>query len=352
MLFITIVACDQKQEGTYPEYAKLVESVYASVTVEPEGYYKVYASAGGIIEELKVEEGSTVQYGDTLLTLRNNSVEYQKRNAAIQLDMAKDNFEGNTSLINDLKQNLEIAKLAYQNDSINFSRQRVLWHKQIGSKYDLEQKELRFLSAKNKVMLLESELARKEDELNKAWQTAQNIYTANLSMNDEFVVRSKVEGKIYELLKEQGESVSPQEPIAFIGSHERFVLQLQVDEVDIVRIRKDQKVWVSLDAYENKVFEARIQSLTPKLNDQSQTFWVEAVFVKQPDVLYSGLRGEANIVIQEKPRTLVIPRAYLNEDKQIETEDGLISPVLGMKSLDKVEVLEGVDSTTYILRPQ
>ena len=39
------------------------------------------------------------------------------------------------------------------------------------------------------------------------------------------------------------------EPLASIGSATDFVIEMLVDEVDIVKISKDQKVIITLDAY-------------------------------------------------------------------------------------------------------
>ncbi len=352
LITIALFSCKEREEGIYPKYTVLSESVYASVIIEPEDYYKVYASVRGIVDQVKVKEGSLLKKGDTLVTLINDATEYQKKNAALQLSIAKENYKGRSSLVNDLKKELELARVGLKNDSINYWRQKSLWDKKIGSKHDFEQRELQYKNSKNKVELLENELKRRRDELEKQWQSAQNNYEVNRFRNDEYVIKSKIDGLLYEILKEPGESVNEQEPIAYIGSSRRFVIRMQVDEVDIVRIRKGQKVWISLDAYEKQVFEALVKSVIPKMNEQTQTFWVEASFVEAPEVLYSGLRGEANIIIQQKERTLVIPKAYLNERNEVRTEQGYRQVVLGLRSLEMVEVLEGVDSSTYILRPQ
>lgn len=45
------------------------------------------------------------------------------------------------------------------------------------------------------------------------------------------------------------------EPLASVGSANNFIIELLVDEVDIVKIKVDQKTLVTLDAYGTEVFE-------------------------------------------------------------------------------------------------
>ena len=55
-----------------------------------------------------------------------------------------------------------------------------------------------------------------------------------------------------------------------------------VDEVDIVRILKNQEVLISLDAYENQIFKGKVSKIYPKKDERNQTFKVEAVFNESP----------------------------------------------------------------------
>ena len=101
----------------------------------------------------------------------------------------------------------------------------------------------------------------------------------------------------------------------FLGSDSQFVVELLIDEVDIARVYEGQKVLLVLNAYGDEVFEAKISKISPKMNERSQTFMVEANFVTRPDVLYAGLWGEANIVIVTKENALTIPVDYLQKPK-------------------------------------
>ena len=125
-----------------------------------------------------------------------------------------------------------------------------------------------------------------------------------------------------------------------------------VDEVDIVRISKNQEVLINLDAYNGKVFTGIVSKILPKKDERNQTFKVEALFDKAPDVLYPGLSGEANIIIARKDNILVIPKEYLTEDNKVMTNDGLIDVALGIENLEFVEIISGISEETQIIKPE
>jgi hypothetical protein len=79
---------------------------------------------------------------------------------------------------------------------------------------------------------------------------------------------------------------------------------------------------------------------------------VEAIFERAPSNLYMGLTGEGNIVIQEKKKTLVIPRAYLQDGNKVETDDGLVVVKTGLSNWEFIEILSGIDEKTKIYKPE
>ena len=94
-----------------------------------------------------------------------------------------------------------------------------------------------------------------------------------------------------------------------------------------------------------------LSKIFPKKNDISQTFRVEGEFIKHPPKLYYGLAGEGNIVVSKRSNALIIPTEYLMPNNMILTNDGEISVTTGMKNLEFVEILSGIDTNTVIIKP-
>ena len=171
-------------------------------------------------------------------------------------------------------------------------------------------------------------------------------------MENDFLVTSDVKGKVYSVLKKKGEMVNVQTPIAIIGSSNSFKIILQVDEYDIIKIKKGLKVIIALDSYKGESFEAVIHKIDPIMNERSKTFTIEAVFTKQPKVLYPNLSLEANIVIRKKEKTITIPRKYLLEDGYVLLKNNQKRYVkTGLKDYQKVEILSGLTQKDKIFIP-
>ena len=202
---------------------------------------------------------------------------------------------------------------------------------------------------------------RREDETKKRQETKNELRTAvKLTQNnfntasiarDDFTVTSKMDGKVYSLFKEPGEIITSMEPIATIGSANRFVIKLLVDEVDIVRIHNAQEVLIDLEAYADTIFKAQVSKIYPKKDERNQTFTVEAIFIDPPEVLYPGLSGEANIIIAKKETVLTIPKAYLIDNDKVKTDEGIVTVKTGLQNMDAIEILSGINKDTYIYKP-
>jgi multidrug efflux pump subunit AcrA (membrane-fusion protein) len=129
-------------------------------------------------------------------------------------------------------------------------------------------------------------------------------------------------------------------------------LELTVDEVDISRVQLGQKVVIGMDAYKDQVYQGKITRIYPNLDPRTQSFLVEASFDKQPASLYPGMSAEASIVIQEAKNALVIPLSYLTEKNTVFTVDGEKQVTVGLKGLDKVQILKGLDSSSELVLPE
>ncbi len=174
--------------------------------------------------------------------------------------------------------------------------------------------------------------------------------TSNKLKND-FLLRSFFDGKVYEIRKKVGELVIQQEPIAYVGDKNIFIIELQIDEVDIARIKIGQRLIVSFDALGKKPFEATVSKIYPKMDLKMQTFKIEANFINQPDNLYPGFTGEGNVLIQKIDNALTIPTEYLINGNKVLTENGEKSVKIGLKTLNKVQILSGIDAKTRLTKP-
>jgi HlyD family secretion protein len=347
---IFLLGCNYNTETTSPKAEDIVESVYASGIVKSQNQYEAFTKATGIVEMIFVKEGEPVKKGTPIFQIENINSTLSLENARL-LSLAND-YQLNRERLADAKNNVDYAQKKLANDSLLLARQQTLWRQNIGSKVELEQKELSFEEAKVnlKKALVAYENTNRQLKLSSD-QSKNNLKIAQASDND-LTIRSEEDGYVYKINAEKGELVTSMAPLAVIG-REDFIMELNVDEFDIVKIRNGQKIIVRMDSYKNQVFEAKVSFIYPMMDDRTRTFKVEAVFLKQPEKLYPNLTLEANIIIKEKKNVLTIPTNYLVNDSAVILEDGTIKTLkMGLKDYNITEVISGIDKNTKIKKPK
>ena len=352
LLFIALFGCNRQAEKIYPKKQQLVESVYASVTVQPDSLYEVFSSVVGIVDRYYVEEGDTVRRGDRILHIVNTTFSLREENAALELELAKENYSGSAAVLEGILDEINSATIQLRNDSINYVRQERLWSQNIGSKVEYDNRKMAFELSKSQLALLQKKYDRTKQELETKVNQAENNYQATATVSDDYTIKSTIDGKVYAVYKNPGELVNTIEPVASIGHAEHFILELIIDEVDIVKLQPGQKIIVTLDAYEDIVFEAVLSKIFPQKEIQNQTFKAEATFVSVPPKLYAGLAGEGNIVVASKTAALLLPKAYVLPGPKVLTDEGEIDITTGLENLEHVEILSGIDEYTEVIKPE
>lgn len=347
---IIFFSCKQKQEKTKPVTENITESVYAAGIIKTKNQYQVFSTVNGLIQQILVTEGDIVKKGDPLIRVLNETSQLYADNAKLSADYAA--VKANMDKLNEFKINIDLAKSKKDNDLLLLQRQRNLWSQDIGSKNELEQRELAY---KNSTTAYEALILRYNElkkQLTFSDQQSQKNLQISVSIAKDFTIKSETNGKVYSILKEPGEMVNTQSPVAIIGDAEEFLVELQVDEYDIARIRTGQQIVIKLDSYKGQVFEAMVIKINPIMNDRSRSFTVEANLITKPPALYPNLTTEANIIIQTKEKALLIPRNYLIDESFVMMENKEKRKVTtGLKDYQKVEILSGLTVNDIILKP-
>lgn len=350
ILVYCLVSCSPKEEKILPSKQTINSSVYSSVIIQPDSLYKVFANVNGILEKNLVEENALVAKGSPIVQIINTSPQLNAENAKLNFQLARENYIGNAALTNSVEKELKNARLRYQDDSINYFRQKNLWEQQIGSKAQYEAKKLIYETSRNALAIAQENYRRTKNELRTQVSQANNTYKTSLINSKDFTLVSIINGKVYALYKNSGEIITTLEPVASIGSATTFIIEMLVDEVDIVKVKEGQKVLLTLDAYGSDVFIARVSKIYPQKDERNQTFLVEAHFEERPQTLYPGLSGEANILVNTKENVLTIPREYLLLGSKVRTEEGIVPVVVGLQNLETVEIIEGITESTWIYK--
>ncbi|QQR88245.1 MAG: efflux RND transporter periplasmic adaptor subunit [Flavobacteriales bacterium] len=350
VLFV-LASCGNDRETTKPTVGPIAESVYASGVVKAAGQYQVFPTATGQVVALLVREGDTVKAGTPLLRIDDRSTSASARSASAQVRLLEQNASDNGPVLAQLRESLEQARDRFGVDSANYERQKTLWAQQIGSKSELEQRELAYNTSRAAVTRAAKALTETRDRLRTELEVARNNAAISAAGNDDRSPASLIDGIVYDLLVEPGELATPQKAVAVIGSATDLYLELEVDEKDIARVQVGQAVAVTLELYD-EAFDATVTRIIPLMDPRSRTFTVEARFVKAPPKLFPNITAEANILLQRKERAITIPASYLVDGTHVLTNaDERTEVRIGLRDPGHVEILEGIDSNTVLYKP-
>jgi len=352
LCLFSFFSCHKKQEGIKAQLGTITESVYASGIVKAKQQYFVYPLVSGLLKKKFVSPGEQVTINQELFLIENNASALNTQNAKLAYELAKENAASNSTVINDLKLNLEQAATKLTYDSSIYFRQQALWEQNIGTKNELDQKKLTYQTSLKLFEAAKNKLKQSTIQLKNDLERSKNNLLIGQKQTKDYSVKSEIEGEVYDVLKEEGELVSTQTPLAIIGKSNQYVLEFQIDEFDIIKIKTNQLVKVTMDSYKGKVFDAYITEIYPIMNEGTRTFKVDAVFKDAPTLLYPNLTAEANIIIQTKANTLTIPTSYLIDDQYVLLSDNKKKKVAtGLKDYEHVEIIDGLDTSESIYLP-
>lgn len=354
-LSMLVAACSSKSETTSPVYKDLTEAVYASGNVFPKNEYKVVANADGYLQQQLVTEGDVVKGGQLLFSLESLSQDARAEAAANIYRQSEANFSDSSPVLAELEVALRNARTKLENDSVNYFRFKALYDQNATAKVEVERAELAYRTSKNDVAARQKTWQRTKNQLYVDLQNSRSNFRVNAREGDNYRIKSIEAARVYEVYKKVGELVRRGEAVALLGNPQDVYLQLAVDETDFSKLRVGQAIVVKMDAYGDKVFNAQITKIYPKLNKVDQSFRVDADFVGEVPQAYYGLTVEANIVISNNPKALTIPKAYLVGQDSVwvraDKDKQKIKITKGAENFELVEIKNGLTDKSVIVKP-
>ncbi|MBL0102836.1 MAG: biotin/lipoyl-binding protein [Bacteroidetes bacterium] len=151
------ISCSNQKNEMKPERRDLIQAVYASGKLYPINHYVVFAKFPGYVKSINVKAGQHIQYGDLLLTIRNEISDLNTDNAKNQLQLAQENASENGALLTSLRQDVASAESKYRLDSINAVRSSELMKQNATSKQAYDQAMTQFdISRQNMIKAREN----------------------------------------------------------------------------------------------------------------------------------------------------------------------------------------------------
>lgn len=348
-----LFACFDRREHTRPIVSDITISLYASAYVKAKEQHTILSSVSGFIKHVGVEPGEVVQKGTILFVLEDKEARLNAANARQLLDYSSFKSSKNSEQLKEALFQVEASKDRYEIDSSFYQRQKRLWDQNIGTRLELDQRQLAYSTSRinyDAAVNRQGQLAKQL--LNEA-EVSKINYRITQSRQSDYLIKSDMDGRIFDIIKHKGELVNQQNALCVIGSANEFYLEMNVDEKDITKVKTGQRVEITMDSYQGRIFSGKVSKIYPIMEERSRTFKIEAVFLNVPPRLYPNLTAEVNIIVDVRRNAILIPRSYLDEENFVLLQDNKKRKVAtGVKDERNVEVLNGLDTLDVIYKPK
>ncbi|MBN2190731.1 MAG: HlyD family efflux transporter periplasmic adaptor subunit [Candidatus Aureabacteria bacterium] len=206
---------------------------------------------------------------------------------------------------------------------------------------------LALMSSTERAALLDSARLKGEKEM-EYWQ---EVYKAAPLI-------APIDGRVIVRSVEPGQTVTTGDAVIVLS--DRLIVQADVDETDVGKIKLRQKAIVSLDAYP----EIRIDAVVDHISYESKVvnnvtiYEVDILPESIPEVFRSGMSANVDVIINERKDVMLIPCEAVtdgNSGKTVkikDTETGGIKTVnisTGLTDSENIEVLSGLREDDMVL---
>lgn len=236
--------------------------------IEPLENFEAHAPVATTVRKLYVHEGDWVKKGQLLLRLEDSDIRAQAARAVAQLRSAQADLTAvRTGGTHEevLTNQAELVKARTERDAAqrNLAAMQNLQRRGAASPAEVEEAENRMKRAQAQVHLLEQKQQGRysRPEVSKAQAQAAEgsaTYAAAAALLRGANVRAERDGMVYSLPVREGQYVNPGDLLVQVANLSSVQLRAFVDEPEIGRLAKGQKVTVTWDALPGRSWEGTL----------------------------------------------------------------------------------------------
>ncbi|MFB0564235.1 MAG: efflux RND transporter periplasmic adaptor subunit [Candidatus Aminicenantaceae bacterium] len=205
---------------------------------------------------------------------------------------------------------------------------------------------LAWMSSMDRAALLDAARAQGKEESEK-WE---DVYkpTPIVAPLKGFIIKRNVE---------PGQTITSYDPILVMADD--LIVQAQVDETDMGKLKPGQKARIVLDAYPQKKLQGKIEHIAyeSQIVNNVTIYQVDILPEKTLGIFRSGMSANVDVTISERKDVLLLPVSVIKERKGkkfvlLKTESG--EPEnrevqTGIEDGKSVEIVSGVEESDLIL---
>jgi len=336
VLFITFLSCKEQNqnENTVEESfeatpvkvhevkkSKISEKLFYTGIIEAWKKINVTPDIGGKVVVVHVNEGDRVQKGQLLAELDTQAVRLQLKQAEAVLAVTESNWKD--------------AKL-------NMDRMERLRRENAVSEQQYEKIKLAYEAS-------EAQLEQAKAALN---LVRHNLNVSLMKAPFSGIVASR-NAEVGEVINPMMGGISPSSGVLTLMDFSRVKIKIDISPRDIVRVQKNQRAELRVDAFPGQIFEGHVAIVNQAADPLTKKFRIE-VWVNNPDlVLKPNTFGEVVLEVSTHANALVIPQKAVLENKFVLVAQENVAVrkdvILGLQNSDKVEVIKGLKEGELVI---
>ncbi|BAO54663.1 efflux RND transporter periplasmic adaptor subunit [Nonlabens marinus] len=349
-----IVVKDMEDPVTYEtetaEMQTIVKETVATGSIVPKEEVNIKPNISGVIEKIHVQAGDYVDAGDLIADIK------VVPNVS-SLTSAKNSIAAQRTAV-------QTAKLALDNQTAIYNRQKELFDKGVISANDFDLAQNNFNNAQQRYR-------QEQVSLSGASQNYDIIRTGTTAGLGEYAntnVRATVSGMILDVPVKEGNQVIESNnfnegtSIALLADINKMIFEGKVDESEVGKIKEGLPLEITVGAYDNRKFNATLDYIAPKGVAENGAIQFAIKGTLEPSennsFIRAGLSANASIILDKATDVLAIKEALVQYDPEtkkpfveVETGDQQFERrdvVLGLSNGIFVEVKEGLSKTDKI----
>jgi HlyD family secretion protein len=353
----------------------LASIVTASGEIKPKNYINIGANAQGDITELLVKEGDNVRKGQLLAKIEDVQPAANVKSQEAALSSAEADSSAAEAALNAADENLATMQAAIDKDKADLQRMKAdldraesLYKEQLLAKQDFDLKlytyQAQEAAVKESVARLVQARAQREQTAAQLTSSQRHIaqQRAGLVMVTDVLHKhnsyAPLDGMVTNLPVRVGESVVPGLQnqtgtlIMTIADMSLITAEVKVDETDIVNIKLDQPVDITVDAIPNKVFKGHVTEIgntailrstgvaanqSAISSQEAKDFKVVVAMDNPPDEIRPGLSCTAKITTATRQSVLTIPIQALTVRQKGDLEQKPVKSSGGAQAATKLD---------------
>ncbi|MGO4516657.1 efflux RND transporter periplasmic adaptor subunit [Terriglobus sp. 2YAB30_2] len=323
---------------------ELVSIVSGTGQIKPKTYVNVGATAFGRITHLYVKEGDHVKRGQTLASIESVQPESAVAAQTANIAAAKTDLSSSQAAIKTAEANVIQAKADLTQKRFDYNRFEQLYQEKLISKQDYDAKKAAYEVAVATVAQREASLnqskAQADSSASKIQQAVAN-QRANFDTLDKTVSRAPFDALVTNVPVREGETMvtgiqnALGSTLMTLADMSVITAEVKVDETDIVNVKMDQTVNVTIDAMPGRSFKGHVTEVGDQAllrttgiatsqsttgTEEAKDFKVVVTLDEVSDDLKPGLSCTAKITTAKVENALSLPiQALVQRDPAIES---------------------------------